>query len=123
MLLKLSNAAFGAVALIPIVMVQPASTQAMPGGMNHSISKDMGGADMKTMMKDLSGKMGSMAMSNNVGVDFAMMMRIHHQGAVDMAEVHLRDDKEPQMRLIAAFERPLAQSVVHPCVYKVSSIN
>ena len=63
---------------------------------------------------DMSGKLGSMAMSGNVDVDFAMMMRIHHQGAIDMAEAQLRDGKEPQMRrlakdIIAAQKKELAQ--------------
>ena len=113
-LLKLSTATMFVVALTPVAMAQPAPTPAMPGSMNHSNSKAMGGADMKTMMKDMSGKMGSMAMSGNVDVDFAMMMRIHHQGAVDMAEAQLRDGKEPQMRkmakeILAAQKKEIAQ--------------
>lgn len=40
-------------------------------------------------------------MTSYVDVDFAMMMRIHHQGAIDMAEAELRDGKDPQLKKIA----------------------
>lgn len=60
-----------------------------------------GGMDMKAMMKDMNDKMSSMPMSGNPDVDFAMMMRIHHQGAIDMAQAELRDGKAPQMRKMA----------------------
>ena len=53
-------------------------------------------------------------MTGNVDVDFAMMMRIHHQGAVDMAEAQLRDGKDSQMRkmakdIIASQKKEIAQ--------------
>ena len=69
-------------------------TTPMAGGM-HS------GMDMKTMMKNMNDKMAGMAPSGNPDVDFAAMMRIHHLGALDMAEVQLRDGKNPQMRSMA----------------------
>jgi len=73
-----------------------------------------GGMDMKAMMKDNNEKMSSMAMTGNADVDFAMMMRIHHQGAIDMAQAELRDGKNPQMRkmaqdIIAAQKKEIAQ--------------
>lgn len=58
-------------------------------------------ADMKGMMKENNDKMASMPMSGNPDVDFAMMMRVHHQGAIQMAEMELKSGKEPQMRKIA----------------------
>ena len=73
-----------------------------------------GGMDMKTMMKDNNDKMSSMAMTGNSDVDFAMMMRIHHQGAIDMAQAELKNGKEPQMRkmaqgIITAQKKEIAQ--------------
>jgi uncharacterized protein (DUF305 family) len=73
-----------------------------------------GGTDMKTMMKDKSDKMSSMSMTGNPDVDFAMMMRMHHQGAIDMAQAELKNGKEPQMRkiaqgLLAAQKKEIAQ--------------
>ena len=57
--------------------------------------------DMKTMMKDMNDQMANMPMSGDPDVDFAMMMRIHHVGAIDMAKAQLRDGKSPQMRKMA----------------------
>jgi len=59
------------------------------------------GMDMKTMMKDMNEKMSSMRMSGDQDVDFAMMMRMHHQGAIDMAQAELQAGKDPQMRKMA----------------------
>ena len=73
-----------------------------------------GAMDMKSMMKDTNDKMGSMAMTGNADVDFAMMMKMHHQGAIDMAEMELKQGKEPQMKkmakdIIAAQKKEIAQ--------------
>ena len=62
---------------------------------------EMKGMDMKGMMKDHNDKMSSMKMTSNADVDFAMMMRVHHQGAIDVAEAELRDGKDPQMKKMA----------------------
>ena len=72
------------------------------------------GMDMKAMMKDMNDKMSSMQTSGNADVDFAMMMRIHHKGAIDMAKAELRDGKDLQMHkmakgIIAAQEKEIAQ--------------
>lgn len=99
---------------------QPASSPggtAMPGGMNKSMpmmgndaGKGMGGGmgagmgsgmDMKPMMMDMQQKMSAMKSSGNVDIDFAMMMRVHHQSAVTMAEAELQNGKDPQMRVMA----------------------
>ena len=42
-----------------------------------------------------------MPMSGDPDVDFAMMMRIHHQGAIDMANAELSNGKDPQMKKMA----------------------
>jgi uncharacterized protein (DUF305 family) len=83
------------------VHAQPAKTEApmaghtMPaGGMNH-------GGDMKAMMKGMNDKMAGMTMTGNHDVDFAQMMRIHHQGAIDMAEMELKNGKDASMRKMA----------------------
>ena len=72
------------------------------------------GMDMQAMMKDNSDKMASLKMTGNADVDFAMMMRVHHQGAIDIAEAELRDGKNAQMRkmakdMIAAQKNEIAQ--------------
>jgi uncharacterized protein (DUF305 family) len=64
---------------------QPASGMANKNmEMKGMDSKGMN-MDMKSMMKSNDDKMASMKMTGNTDVDFAMMMRIHHQGAIDMA--------------------------------------
>ncbi len=75
---------------------------------------DSKGLDMKSMMKGNNDQMASMKMTGNADVDFAMMMRVHHQGAIDMAQAELRDGKDGQMRklattIIAAQKKEIAQ--------------
>lgn len=71
-----------------------AAHTAPAGGMSH-------GGDMKEMMKGMSDKMAGMSMTGNHDVDFAQMMRIHHQGAIDMAEMELKNGKDASMRKMA----------------------
>jgi uncharacterized protein (DUF305 family) len=73
----------------------PMATHTTPaGGMSH-------GDGMKEMMKGMSDKMAGMTMTGNHDVDFAQMMRIHHQGAIDMAEMELKNGKDASMRKMA----------------------
>ena len=57
--------------------------------------------DMKSMMKEMNDKMNSMPMTGKPDIDFAMMMRVHHEGAIHMAQAELKAGKEPQMRKMA----------------------
>ena len=100
------------------MQMKPGS-EAMPAGKTGTSSMpsgamDMKSMDMKGMMKDNNDKMSSMKMTGNADVDFAMMMRIHHLGAIDMAQAELRDGKNPQMKkmakgIIAAQKKEIAQ--------------
>lgn len=107
--------ALAAALLQPVAQAQPApaSGHGTMSGMSGS-SAMAGEMDMKTMMKDMSEKMATMPMTNNQDVDFATMMRVHHVGAIEMAEAELRSGKEPQMRkmakeIIAAQKKEIAQ--------------
>jgi uncharacterized protein (DUF305 family) len=87
---------------------------AMQAGMAASSAMSSGGMDMKAMMNDMGGKMTSMPMSGDQDTDFAMMMRIHHQGAIDMANAELSSGKDAQMKkmakaIIAAQKKEIAQ--------------
>ncbi len=69
---------------------------------------------MKAMMKDNNDKMASMKMTGDADADFAMMMRMHHQGAIDMAEAQLRSGKDPAMlkmakKIVADQKKEIAQ--------------
>ena len=70
--------------------------------------------DMSHTMDSMDEKMKSMPMSGDVDYDFAMMMRIHHQGALDMAKSELDNGKNPEMRtmakkIVAAQKKEIAQ--------------
>lgn len=114
---RIAFVALAAALLMPLAQAQsPASpgSGSMQGSMAGSSSMSGGGMDMKAMMKGMNEKMSSMQMSGNHDIDFAMAMRVHHQGAIDMAEAELRDGKEPQMRkmakdIISAQKKELAQ--------------
>ena len=84
----------------------------MPQG---AMSKGAEGAhDMKgTMMMGMEG-MQKMKMSGDVDKDFAMMMKMHHQQALNMAEMQLAHGKSPVMKsmakqIIAAQKKEIAQ--------------
>jgi uncharacterized protein (DUF305 family) len=119
-------AQFGAVVLSFGLMMPAAYAQTSPDvgmkPMPAEIAKppamgsgmDMTGMDMKKMMMGMNEKMSAMKSSGNADVDFASMMRVHHQGAIDMAEAELRDGKDPQMRgmakdIIRAQKKEIAQ--------------
>ena len=111
-------AAFAAVStlLVPLAQAQPAKpASAMPAmAASSSMTMPASGMDMKSMMKDMSDKMSSMTMSGNLDVDFAAMMRMHHQGAIDMAQVELKSGKEPKMKkmakdIVAAQKKEIAE--------------
>ena len=58
------------------------------GGMHDS---------MMGMMKSME----SMKMTGDVDRDFAMMMKVHHQQALKMAEMELANGKSPEMKTMA----------------------
>lgn len=101
---------------LPLAQAQPAKPASpMPAmAASSSMSLPAGGMDMMSMMKDMNDKMASMTMSGNQDIDFAMMMRLHHQGAIDMAQVEIKSGKEPKMRkmakdIVAAQKKEIAE--------------
>ena len=60
-----------------------------------------GPQDMKTsMMMGVDG-MQKMPISGDTDRDFAMMMKMHHQQALNMAEMELATGKSPEMKTLA----------------------
>lgn len=100
-----SIAAALTLALFQPVASAQSSAQRSDSGMDNksmdSKNMDMKNMDMKSMMKNNDEKMAAMKTTGNADVDFAMMMRVHHQGAIDMAQAELRDGKDAQMRKLA----------------------
>ena len=70
--------------------------------MKHSTMPGMtGGGDMQESMKGMMKNMETMKMSGDSDKDFAMMMKMHHQGAIDMAQMELKSGKDSRMRAMA----------------------
>lgn len=72
------------------------------------------GHDMKPMMQKNNEKMMSMPMTGKPDVDFAMSMREHHMGAIEMAQWQLEHGSDPKMKemarkIIAAQKKEIAQ--------------
>ncbi len=76
-----------------------APSASMPMGQMH---KGAGGSqDMKaSMMMGMEG-MQKMTISGDTDKDFAMMMKMHHQQALSMAEMELANGKSPEMKTMA----------------------
>ena len=109
--LKMLNP-FKAMCLVPLTILwlasvpaqaQPAPTKApsasMPMGQMHKGTA--GPQDMKaSMMMGMDG-MQKMPMSGDTDKDFATMMKMHHQQALNMAEMELANGKSPEMKAMA----------------------
>lgn len=65
------------------------------GGMNH------GSEQMHDSMMGGMQKMQAMQPTGDTDKDFAMMMRVHHQQAVDMAKVEVQHGKTPELKAMA----------------------
>ena len=57
--------------------------------------------EMRQAMEKMNRAMTGVPMTENPDRDFAAMMVPHHQGALDMARVYLREGKDPEMRRMA----------------------
>jgi uncharacterized protein (DUF305 family) len=94
---------------------QPASNPtATPVPMGHMHKGASGTTDMKGSMMVGMDEMQKMPMTGDTDKDFAMMMKIHHQQAVHMAELLLKTGKSPEMKsmarqIIAAQKKEIAQ--------------
>lgn len=64
--------------------------------MNHGSE-----AMQKSMMSGMEG-MKQMKMSGDTDKDFAMMMKMHHQQALDMAKVEVEHGKSPELKAMAS---------------------
>ncbi len=76
-----------------------AASASMPMGQMHKGAD--GPHDMKaSMMMGMDG-MQKMPMSGDTDKDFAMMMKMHHQQALNMAEMELAHGKSAEMKAMA----------------------
>ena len=113
---RLCICALGTVALLASATAGLAQTPATPtdkSGMKgtatpaktDSAMKGMpgiaGGGDMRESMMGMMKSMESMKTSGDMDRDFATMMKVHHQGAIDMAQMELKSGKDAKMRAMA----------------------
>lgn len=64
--------------------------------------KDMKGSEsLMHSMKDGMKKMDGMKATGDVDKDFAMMMKMHHQQALDMAQIEIDQGKSAEMKAMA----------------------
>lgn len=85
------------------VQAQTAPAMAPSASMPMGQTKNgmAGSHDMKaSMMKGMDG-MQKMPMSGDTDKDFAMMMKMHHQQALNMAEMELAHGKSAEMKAMA----------------------
>lgn len=97
-MIPVASACFGLAA-----QAQTAAMPSAPASLPHSqMQKGMMGSDdmKKSMMTGMEG-MKKMTMSGDTDKDFAMMMKIHHQQAVDMSEMELAHGKSTEMKAMA----------------------
>jgi uncharacterized protein (DUF305 family) len=69
---------------------------------------------MPKSMEDMHKKMAAMSMTGDPDIDFAMMMVVHHEGAIDMAQAEINAGKDPAMikaakKIITAQKKEIAQ--------------
>ncbi len=83
-------------------LAQPASAP-MHGGAAASgpLHGGAGQMDMHQAMRHGAQAMQDMKPTGNVDRDFAAMMRMHHQQAVEMSQAYLKQAKSPEMRAMA----------------------
>lgn len=84
----------------------PMATQPMPMGKKDSTMNAMpgmgaGSSDMRGSMMDMMKNMESMKMTGDTDQDFAAMMKMHHQGAIDMAQQELKNGKDAKLKTMA----------------------
>ena len=98
-------------ALAQTAPVPPKAAKMPQGQMQHGM---MGSEDMKKSMMKGMDEMDKMAISGDTDKDFAMMMKIHHQQAVEMSEMEIAHGKSPAMKamaknIISAQKKEIAQ--------------
>lgn len=76
----------------------PASSGTANGSMRNGMS---GSSDMMDSMIKGMGGMQKMQMSGETDKDFAMMMKMHHQQGVEMAQMELAKGKSAEMKAMA----------------------
>ena len=71
------------------------------GHQGHAAADKGGGSEMRHAMSPGMDGMMSMSSTGDVDRDFATMMKMHHQMAIDMSKAEMDKGKSPEMKKIA----------------------
>ena len=95
-------AAMGLALATSVAYAQGPSSPGKQGSSGGGMMMGQGGTSgmHESMMKGMR-EMQSMRTTGDIDRDFATMMRMHHQQAIEMAEQQLRDGKDPEMKAMA----------------------
>ncbi|WP_454902673.1 DUF305 domain-containing protein [Variovorax gossypii] len=98
----LANAsALAAFALTATAQTQPPTSPAPMAMSSAQMQKGSGSDEMKkSMMSGMDG-MQKMQMSGDTDKDFAMLMKMHHQQALEMAKPEIAHGKSPELKAMA----------------------
>lgn len=92
-----------AVLLVPVhAIAQATAPSAHLHAMPPTDSSTAVAPDLMSAMSKMHAEMEAMKMSGEMDHDFAMMMRTHHMGAIDMAKVEMARGKDKQIKQMAA---------------------
>lgn len=112
---RLALGASAAVLCLAANAAQAQQSSATMPAMSASAARPEKGGDAfsRSMMNGMQ-KMQAMKPSGDTDKDFAMMMRMHHQQALDMAQIELSQGKSGEMKamarkIISAQKREIAE--------------
>ena len=86
--------------VLPTAVAPPAPSEKTDTMMPKTPGTDARGA-MRDSMMGMMKSMESMKMTGDADRDFVMMMKVHHQGAIDMAQLELKSGTDPKIRAMA----------------------
>ena len=86
--------------LLTTAVLASAQGTAMPDTMKAGVMSSPS-MDMSKSMSGMMKNMQDMPISGDTDRDFAAMMKMHHQGAIDMSQMELKSGKDPEMRAMA----------------------
>ncbi|RYC66485.1 DUF305 domain-containing protein [Spirosoma sordidisoli] len=102
--------------LFTVVSLSAALLLAQPTLAQQSASNGM----MKAMQSGMN-QMMSMKMTGDPDHDFAMMLKMHHQSAVEMSEMEIRQGKNAQVKALAGKIKTANQNEIKELTQFISS--
>lgn len=95
-----ARAAAAAVLTVGMAITSALAAQHSGGQPGASSGASSGGAMHGSMMPGMQ-KMMEMKPTGDTDRDFASMMKMHHQMAIDMAQAEIKDGKSPELKALA----------------------